>query len=266
MPRLELDDGHVVYREHGRGPAVVFIGGLGDDHSLWASQQADLADGFRTIAFDNRGAGASSEAPDGASIAGFADDVATLIEALAGHAHVVGASMGAAIALEFAIRRPELVDGLCVIGGWSRTGPALSRLLRFWRDACGTVPHEHLVAETMLWRFSHTYLELHESEVDSFASAAVSAGAPDVVSFRRHADACIAHDVATRLGSITAPTWVIVGDEDRATPVADARAVAGGITGARLQILRGVGHDVTLECPDVLNALLRRALGAEAAR
>jgi 3-oxoadipate enol-lactonase len=75
------------------------------------------------------------------------------------------------------------------------------------------------------------------------------------------------HDVLDRLGELRAPTLVVVGELDEETPLSYAELIAGGIRGARLEIIPGAGHITNLEAPEAVNAALRAHLDAvEAAR
>jgi pimeloyl-ACP methyl ester carboxylesterase len=65
------------------------------------------------------------------------------------------------------------------------------------------------------------------------------------------------HDVRDRLGAIAAPTLVVVGELDEETPPAYSETLAAGITGARLEVIPGVGHLTPFEAPAALSRLLR---------
>ena len=103
------------YQETGASdaPPLVLIMGWGGDHTAWALQAPAFAAAHRVIALDNRGAG-QSEVPDGPyTIAGMADDVVGLMDALGiRRAHICGASMGGMIAQELALRHPDRVRTL----------------------------------------------------------------------------------------------------------------------------------------------------------
>jgi pimeloyl-ACP methyl ester carboxylesterase len=70
------------------------------------------------------------------------------------------------------------------------------------------------------------------------------------------------HDVRARLGEISVPTLVLVGERDEETPLSYAQALAAGIAGARLQIIPGSGHITSLEAPEVVNSALHEHLDA----
>jgi 3-oxoadipate enol-lactonase len=99
-------------REHGAGPAVLLVHGTAA--AVWGDLPERLS-GFRVIDYDRRGFGASAGEP-GASLSQHADDAAGLLVALAASpAVVVGWSIGGIIALELAVKRPELVAALVVV-------------------------------------------------------------------------------------------------------------------------------------------------------
>ena len=116
MPYVRASDGiRLHYGVSGRrsGPPVLLIQGLGADKSLWNLQRLALAPRYHTIAIDNRGAGRSDKPYGVYSLEQMADDaVAVLDDAGVDDAHVVGASMGGAIAQLVAIRHPHRVRSL----------------------------------------------------------------------------------------------------------------------------------------------------------
>ena len=100
--------------EAGRGRPLVFLHGLGWDHTLWARQVARYAGTYRVTAGDTRGHGGSAKPPGPYSIDLFADDWAALLDALGVRdACLVGFSQGGMIATQLAIARPDLVGTTC---------------------------------------------------------------------------------------------------------------------------------------------------------
>src|SRR5687768_12684255 len=100
----------VAYRRAGDGPPLVFLHGATSDGRLWQPQLAALADEFTVVAWDEPGAGGSSDIPGDFELADYADCLAALIEHLElGAAHVAGLSWGGTVALELYRLRPDLV-------------------------------------------------------------------------------------------------------------------------------------------------------------
>jgi pimeloyl-ACP methyl ester carboxylesterase len=98
----------VAYDRAGSGPPLVLVHGAASDAREWRPQMAGLADDFTVIAWDEPGAGRSSDVPADFGLAGYATALAALVEALGAPAHVCGLSWGGTVTLELYRRRPEL--------------------------------------------------------------------------------------------------------------------------------------------------------------
>src|ERR671924_1910247 len=118
----------IAYERVGKGPALVFVHGAAEDGRVWQPQLAGLADEFTVVAWDEPGAGRSSDVPPDFGLADYADCLAALIEALAlGPAHVAGLSWGGTVVLELYRHHPELVATLILVdtyAGWKGSLPA----------------------------------------------------------------------------------------------------------------------------------------------
>jgi pimeloyl-ACP methyl ester carboxylesterase len=111
---LRIGDLQLAHWEAGTGAPIVFIHGVATLGELWAADLSDLASEFRVIVYNRRGYGASSSSPR--AWWAHAEDTIALIEALeAAPSILVGYSAGSIIALELAIRRPELVAGIVLL-------------------------------------------------------------------------------------------------------------------------------------------------------
>jgi pimeloyl-ACP methyl ester carboxylesterase len=114
----ELTNGTVWYDEHGRGDPLVLLHGGAVDSRFFDQNVGPLAERFRVITTDLWGHGHTADRQRDFSLESFATDVAELIEQVAGgSAHLIGHSIGAAVALTVAMRRPELVRQLVQVSG-----------------------------------------------------------------------------------------------------------------------------------------------------
>ncbi|MFD4182897.1 alpha/beta fold hydrolase, partial [Rhodococcus sp. NPDC058514] len=111
MPLATINGIQLNYQVKGSGDLVVLIMGTGSPGRVWDLHQvpALLAAGYRVCTFDNRGIAPTDECVDGIAIEDMVADTAALIEHLGGPAHVIGTSLGARVAQELALARPELV-------------------------------------------------------------------------------------------------------------------------------------------------------------
>lgn len=262
-------NGQVLYYEiHGEGPALVLVMGIGYDSSLWTLAQVPaLSTQFRVILVDNRDAGRSSKAKHPYAIADMADDLCGLLDALGiARTHLLGLSMGGMIAQEFALRHADRLDRLVLAG--TGAAPARSAVdpIQIWswvkaNDATGQV----FGGQQFVSLFSTAFLRNHEAVRDTAALLASNPYPMSPEAYGRQADAYLRFDALDRLGAITAPTLVLVGEQDLLTPPWIAREVADAIPGARFEVIRGDGasHVAAIERPEDFNRLVSEFLAPE---
>ena len=255
------------YDVRGEGDWLLMINGIGAARDSWALQIDDLAARFRVITLDNRGVGDSLVAPGPYSTRQMAADAAALVKALGvERTHVMGVSMGGAIAQEFAINYPELVDRLAIVCSWAACDRYLERcflILRHLAVSEGpkgrgwSAEMRRFLALIAYARddFAHAYDLIVTGE--KTAAEAVAAGREQSVEgFAAQADACLTHDTRGRLASIAAPTLVLAGTEDAFTPFPLSQALAAAIPEATLDTMPGCGHVMFYERPAAFNARL----------
>jgi pimeloyl-ACP methyl ester carboxylesterase len=158
MPLIKAGDINMHYESHGRGFPLLLIAGIGYHSGCWFSVLPHLSQGFRVVVFDNRGVGRSDKTAEGYSIEMFADDTANLLRTLGiEKAHVLGRSMGGAIAQQMAIRHPDLVEKLVLVATLSETSPFGLLVLDVWQQvglkAGMDVLHKLLLMESLSPRF-----------------------------------------------------------------------------------------------------------------
>src|SRR3954462_6514453 len=116
----------VAYDRAGSGPPLVLVHGAAGDAREWRAQVAGLSNDFTVIAWDEPGAGRSSNVPADFGLAGYAMALARLVETLGAPAHVCGLSWGGTVTLELYRRRPDLVATLVLAdtyAGWKGSLP-----------------------------------------------------------------------------------------------------------------------------------------------
>lgn len=245
-------------REAGTGPAVVLIHGLAGDHQAWNAQVEWLRSTHRVIAFDNRGAGASTQIDEPVSTEDLADDTLRLMDALGvAQAQVVGRSMGGAIAQHMALRAPQRVSSLALCASFARLDPLGRRVLSNMREA-------------LEWRLSWPDHARHS--VQNFVSASFFNDHPEQVAaierliggetrlpacYSRQNEACQRHDTVAALPRIRQRTLVMAGDCDPICSMTATRLLTGGLPNARSEIFEGASHFFLMEQPARFNRLLR---------
>jgi 3-oxoadipate enol-lactonase len=238
---------------------VVLVGSLGATLDLWDPQVAALAERYRVVRFDTRGHGRSPVPPGPYSIDDLTDDLVALLDTVgAERAHVVGLSLGGMTALRLAIREPDRVDRLVLMCTSAYVPPAQS-----WTDRAALVRAEGpaAVAPTVVGRWlTEPRRHSHPQDVERLVTM-ISATPRE--GYAACCEAIAAMDQLADLPLVRAATLVIGGDEDSSIPAAHQEALAAGIEGARLQVLRAAAHLVTLEHADAVNALLLEHLGGD---
>jgi len=241
----------------GEGPDVVLLAGLSDPAEAWEFQLRALCGQYRLTAFDNRGAGRSPMPPVGWTVADMADDCAAILRATGvSQAHVMGFSGGSVNAQELALRHPDLVRSLVLVSTWARPDPYFDRATNFFGWLADIAPSERAMLEAFfLWIYTR---RAHENGmVDQIIEEALAFPFPQPPeAFKAQLAAWKTHDAYDRLPRITAPTLVIAGDEDIATPPSMGRVVAERIPGAEFVVLSGEAHQPFQESPEEFNALV----------
>jgi len=243
--------------QEGQGDDVLFISGLADEGACWVDQVAGFKDGYRVTTFDNRGVGRSSTPAGPFRIADFAADTAALIDALElERPHVVGSSMGGAIAQELALAHPDRVRSLVLNGTWCRGDRFLHEIFRNWMWSAEKADSiRDFLVTVNLWCFAPRIW--NDGTMDGWIDAAqASPYAQSVDAFCRSSQALIDHDSADRISAITAPTLVTVGELDLVLPERYSREISSRIAGSRLVVIPESGHQPFQEFPADYNQLL----------
>ncbi len=240
----------------GDGPPVVFIHGFGGDLNAWMFTQPALAERRRTIAFDLPGHGGSVKnvgAGDAATLAGAVAEGLTALGVK--RAHLVGHSMGGALALYLAARRPELVASLTLLapaglGVKVNTGfiDGFVRLER--RREAGEVLSQ-LVCDPALIGRAMIEEVLRYKRLDGVGAALRT------ISAAWFAEGSQKLDLTGELAALKTPVQIIWGREDRIIPVAHAEAFQGRVP---VHILDKVGHLPQMEKSAEVNRLIARFL------
>ncbi|MGH7256430.1 MAG: alpha/beta fold hydrolase [Nitrospirales bacterium] len=251
MPLQALEDVTLHYEVAGAGPPVVLINALTMDAAGWRTEVQALATRYTVLTYDCRGQGRSGKPDQDYSIEAHADDLHRLVITLGfRRLHVVGLSLGGMIAQAFAAKYPAQTAGLVLASTTAHVEPMLERFLTAWIRVLevggGELAFE--AAEPML--FSEWYLRAHPDVLKGLRAAV---GRLPVTALQRLARGALRHDLVDRLGTLRAPTLVLVGEEDLLTPLRHAQALAGQIPGARLVVVPACGHVIPMERPALFN-------------
>jgi 3-oxoadipate enol-lactonase len=248
----------IAWEEHGSGAPLLLIMGLGYGRWGWEPILAPLAQRYRVLAFDNRGYGQSDVPPGPYTAAELASDALAVLDA-AGieHAHVLGASLGGAVAQELALHHAGRVDRLVLVAtmsGVSNMHPVPPPTLRLMAEA------PTLDSAVALRRFVENALEPEpEPELVERIVQLRTANPPDPAGWTAQAGIWAGFDAWDELPDVTAPTLVVQGEGDVVVDPRNAQLLASRIPGAELRLVPG-GHLFFWNRPAEFASLLREFL------
>jgi 3-oxoadipate enol-lactonase len=233
-------------------PVVVWLGSLGSTTAMWDPQIAEFGDRLRCVRIDHPGHGTSPTRPGPYTIASLADGVVSALDdADIDRAHVVGLSIGAMIGMAMAVDHPDRVDRLALLCTSAQLGPAVG-----WEERAAAVREAGgtgVIAETVVGRWlSPAYRDAHPDEFDALVAMVSSV---DAEGYALCCEAIAAMDLRADLPGVRAPTLVIAGALDPATPVEHGELIASLIPGARVEILEAA-HLASWERAAEVNDLL----------
>jgi pimeloyl-ACP methyl ester carboxylesterase len=260
MPRLAVRTGVTLnYEISGEGEPLLLVMGTSGSILMWAQLVPRLAEHYRVIAFDNRGLGGSERGEGPITVANLAEDAAALLDALdVPRAHAMGWSLGSAVVQELALARPQQVASAVLYATWARCDGFQRSVLAALRLPYAVRDMEAALTASGL-AFSPQLLDHPDFQqlMAPMLPAFPQSEAQMAVTVEQW-DADLQHDTLDRLHGITAPTLVVVGEQDLLTPPWQAKAVADAIPAARYELLTGPGssHGLHIERPDDLLKLV----------
>ncbi|MBY6683082.1 3-oxoadipate enol-lactonase [Rhodococcus sp. BP-316] len=231
---------------------VVLVGSLGSDRSMWDAQCSALTEVADIIAVDLRGHGRSPTPSGPYTIAELAEDVLAVLDANGrDRVHLVGLSLGGAVAQWIAVHRPARVQTLTLICTAAHFGDP-----RGWSERAAAVRAKGTdsLADAVVSRWFTPELLARDADLASRHRRMVSATSDE--GYAACCEALSGWDNREDLGRISAPTLVIAGEQDPATPPSGARILADGIARSRLHTLTAAAHLANVEKSGEVTRLL----------
>ncbi len=255
---LTVNGLELVVDDHGSGPVVMLAHGMWCEAGMFAALARDLARDHRVLVPDLRGHGRSA-VPEGPwRIADLADDLRGILDALGvPRVLLAGFSMGGMAAVDFALRVPERLTGLVLMGTsaadeeWVRTVEirALAAVLR------RAGKPRLLGREAARSTFSAGFRKAHPDEVRRWEHAIEAMGRDALVAALQAVGG--RPNLLERLDEIRVPALILTGSEDRILSPRWSRAMARRLPRARLVAWHGVGHAIPMERPAEVAAWIR---------
>lgn len=239
-------------------PVIVFSHSIGASLEMWDAQVAAFAGRYRCLRYDIRGHGSSEVIDRPARADDLADDLAGLLDGLGiARAHVVGLSLGGMMAQAFALRHAGRLDRMVLIATSAKMDSIFyrERAVLARREGYGsfieTVLSPRWLTADFAKRSPETIAAFRERFPKDWRGYAVCCGVIETL------------DLPERIGAITAPTLIMVGADDPATPVAMSEDLRNRIPGSELIVLPRLAHLLVVERPDIANPYIAAFLARD---
>jgi pimeloyl-ACP methyl ester carboxylesterase len=268
VPEIEIPSARLHYATSGTGEPMLLIPGLGMDHTYYRLGAPLLSRHLQVLAVDPRGIGRSTKSPPPYSVEGWADDFAAMIDQLGfGPIHVLGSSLGGAMALALAQRHPDKLKSLIVVGGFSELDRATELNFRLRLRLIQKLGMSDEVADYMgLWTLTRKFINSDAGYAVMRANQA-NIRANSAESYSALIDALLKWGrcqpgqeqepkFTTLLASIKGPTLVVTSDNDHLIPRELSELIAARISGAKLVVMPGAGHIPFMEQPEQVTRIV----------
>jgi pimeloyl-ACP methyl ester carboxylesterase len=268
VPEIEILSARLHYATSGTGEPMLLIPGLGMDHTYYRLGAPLLSRHLQVLAVDPRGIGRSTKSPPPYSVEGWADDFAALIDQLGfGPIHVLGSSLGGAMALALAQRHPDKLKSLIVIGGFSELDRTTELNFRLRLRLIQKLGMSDEVADYMgLWTLTRKFINsdagyavmrANQANIRANSAESYSAFIEALLKWGRCQPGQEQEPkFTTLLASIKGPTLVVTSDNDHLIPRELSELIAARISGAKLVVMPGAGHIPFMEQPEQVTRIV----------
>ncbi len=264
VKKVRVGDINIAYKTFGKDDPILLISGSGLAMDQWQpSFLRDLSRNHTVITFDNRGVGNTTIGTKPLSIQQFANDTVGLLDALKiQNVDILGFSMGSFVAQQAILFHPEKVNRLILYGascGGKENVPQAPQVVKILSDLVNnrTQDPEKILSITfpLNWVNSHPNVSFPKSTEIVTSNILIQ-------QFNLN-EAWLATNwsgVCNQLSRISRPTLVITGTEDVAVPAANSLLLTQIIPGAWLVQIKGGGHGLMYQYPDVFNMVVQTFL------
>ena len=244
----------IYYEVHGEGDPVIFISGLGGDHTAWHWQISEYSKIFKCIVFDNRGIGRSKTSKENLTrekytLEVLASDVALLMDQLGiDKAHISGASMGGIIAQQFAVTYTDRLKTLSLHSTLGKSATLLSLNFRSQINLLEKISVEELLFSLAPQIWSEETLENRADLIAEFRNLKKDSGSPASKEvYILQAAACLDFNLLPGLSAVKVPVLVTAGAEDILIHPRNSEAIHKAVPGSEYVVFQGCGHGPMME-------------------
>lgn len=232
------------YTVEGSGETIVFVHGLSDNLTYWEFLASNLRHDYRVVRFDLRGHGQTELGDDEISIETYVEDLHGLLDDLnIDKINLVGFSMGGAVALDFAVRYPDIVSSLVLMACFYKADEHSEIIFNQWKDALKISFNEFydLILPMVV---CPDFIEDNKAEIEMLKDMASKSA--NVRAYIKAIDACLNFDIGDELSNIGVPTLILAGKYDEITSLESQKELQGKIRNSRLIVFDDVRHNLLI--------------------
>jgi pimeloyl-ACP methyl ester carboxylesterase len=256
MPQIILDNQVIKYIETGIGEPIIFIHGVGMDHTMWNDQMNFLASQYRIIAYDMIGHGESAKPKGDYKLINFVEQLRVLMDGLEiEKAHVIGFSMGGMVAQLFGVVYPKRVRSLCIMSAVANRTTEQQKAVLDRVKQVESYGHVTTIDAALARWFNESYYNEH-SEIITTIRDRLATNDPTSYLKAYKVFATADQEIWEKLEQIDSPTLIITGEEDIGSSPEMSRQMHKKIKGSELIIVPSIRHMLPIEGKDIVNQIL----------
>ncbi len=247
--QLKVDDTELYYEVHGEGDAIVFAHGWLNNSSIWKSQIEYFSNRHKVVVYDQRGHGNSDKQPEGNySISQMSYDIRSIIEKFGlNNVTLVGHSMGGMASMLFALNNPNKISRLALIDTTAKM--SFSVRIFIWL-MFKIFPYESYIQGEIDYNHYEPSKQVKRQVLEMALQTPKNIAGKYLTEFSKN------FDFRDRLSQIKLPTLIIVGENDRSTPVTDAKYMNSHIEGSILEVIPDCRHMPMFDNAEMFNNIL----------
>jgi 3-oxoadipate enol-lactonase len=236
-------------------PVVIFLNGTTQTTMYWGNHVPAFAKRYSLVCYDARCQGQSDTGAAPISLRLHVSDLYQLLAHLAvDKAHLVGISHGARLALEFAVKFPQLVDKLVLCSISARTSDRCRAFVRSWLEILNLSDLRAMAWAAVPTVFGDRFLKHHQKTLDKIVNAVVFRNSKKALAAQL--DAVLRYPQPDSIpGDFNVPTLIVSGSEDLLVDSDDVRRLAE-LCRADHAVLPGLGHSIPAEAPELFEQMV----------
>ena len=230
------------YKIEGEGDALLFIHGLSDNLLYWEVLSSSLKKDYQVIRVDLRGHGESELGSEEISISTHVNDLKTLLDELnIEKINLIGFSLGGAVALDFTVKYPKLVESLILMSTFFKADEYSANMFNQFKKVLNR-GFEEFFDFMLPLVLCPNVIDSNKKELEMLKQ--ISSQSANVEAYIKSVDACLNFDVENDLSDIKVPTLILAGQYDKIFPLSMQKELQSKIKTSKLIVFENTKHNI----------------------